>query len=131
MYAQKWIGNILGANTWGSSFIVGDGTIFPNCIQHQAVNLAGALDGTSGGTPILWGASPEGPAIHTSSGIVGGMIACPADGVDTFAKFNSNDPPYNANQYTYYRATCSLTPQPSRPYSTRTAKNRRTTSADR
>ena len=56
-YSQRWLANILGANSWGSSFIVGEGSTFPNCIQHQVANLAGALDGTSGGTPILWGAS--------------------------------------------------------------------------
>jgi endoglucanase len=56
-YAQRWLANSLGANSWGSSFIVGDGTTFPNCIQHQVANLAGALDGTSGGIPVLWVAS--------------------------------------------------------------------------
>jgi endoglucanase len=102
-YAQKWIGNILGANAWGSSFIVGDGTVFPNCIQHQVANLAGSLDGTSGGTPILWGASSEGPANDTSSGTLDGMNLCPASGVDTFAKFNGNDGPYDPGQFTYYQ----------------------------
>jgi len=29
-YAQRWLGNILGANSWGSSFIVGDGITFPD-----------------------------------------------------------------------------------------------------
>jgi endoglucanase len=102
LYAQRWLGNILGANSWGSSFIVGDGTTFPNCIQHQVANLAGALDGTSGGTPILWGASSEGPANETSSGVVQGMNLCPANGKDTFGKFNGNDGPVNASVYTYY-----------------------------
>jgi endoglucanase len=51
--AQRWLANILGTNSWGSSFIVGDGSTFPNCIQHQVANLAGALDGTKGGTPIM------------------------------------------------------------------------------
>lgn len=103
LYAQRWLGNILGANSWGSSFIVGDGTTFPNCIQHQVANLAGALDGTSGGTPILWGASSEGPADETSSGLVDGMNLCPANGKDTFAKFNGNDGPVNSSVYTYYQ----------------------------
>ena len=89
-YAQRWLANILGANSWGSSFIVGDGSTFPNCIQHQVANLAGALDGTSGGTPMLWGAATEGPDSYTTSGVVGGMILCPANGVDTFKKFNGN-----------------------------------------
>lgn len=100
--AQRWLGNILGANSWGSSFIVGDGTTFPNCIQHQVANLAGALDGTSGGTPILWGASSEGPADSTSSGLVDGMNLCPANGANPFAKFNGNDGAYDPSVYTYY-----------------------------
>jgi endoglucanase len=103
LYAQRWLGNILGANSWGSSFIVGDGTTFPNCIQHQVANLAGSLNGTFGGTPILWGASAEGPANGISSGFVPGMIACPANGIDTFAEFNGNDGPYDPSQYTYYQ----------------------------
>ena len=102
LYAQRWLGNILGANSWGSSFIVGDGTIFPNCIQQQVANLAGALDGTSGGTPILWGASSEGPADGTSSGVVDGMNLCPANGKDPFARFNGNDGPVDRSVYTYY-----------------------------
>jgi endoglucanase len=97
-YAQRWLANILGANSWGASFIVGDGSTFPNCIQHQVANLAGALDGTKGGTPILWGAATEGPDSYTTSGVVGGMILCPANGVDTFAKFNGNPGTYNPSQ---------------------------------
>jgi endoglucanase len=89
-YSQRWLANILGSNSWGASFIVGDGSTFPNCIQHQVANLAGALDGTSGGTPILWGAATEGPDSYTTSGLVGGMIQCPANGVDTYKKFNGN-----------------------------------------
>ena len=90
-YSQSWLANILGTNAWGSSFIVGDGSTFPNCIQHQVANLVGALDGTSGGTPVLWGAATEGPAGYATSGLIGGMILCPADGVDMFKKFNGTD----------------------------------------
>jgi endoglucanase len=102
-YSQRWLANILGANSWGSSFIVGDGSTFPNCIQHQVANLAGALDGTSGGTPVLWGAAVEGPSSYASSGIVDGMILCPANGVDTFKQFNGNDGPLKASQFAVYR----------------------------
>ena len=63
-FSERWLANILGANAWGSSFIVGDGSTFPNCIQHQVANLAGTLDGTSGGTPVLWGAASELSLIH-------------------------------------------------------------------
>jgi endoglucanase len=102
-YSQRWLANILGANAWGSSFIVGDGSTFPNCIQHQVANLAGALHGSSGGTPVLWGASTEGPAGQATSGVVGGMILCPANGLDTFAKFNGNDGAFDASQVAVFR----------------------------
>ena len=102
-FSQRWLANILGANAWGSSFIVGDGSTFPNCIQHQVANLAGALDGTSGGTPILWGAAAEGPDGYATSGVVDGMILCPANGVDTFRKFNGNDGAFDASQVAVYQ----------------------------
>jgi endoglucanase len=102
-YSQRWLANILGANAWGSSFIVGDGSTFPNCIQHQVANLAGALDGTSGGTPVLWGAASEGPAGYASSGVVDGMILCPANGIDTFKKFNGNDGAFDPSQVAVYQ----------------------------
>jgi endoglucanase len=102
-YSQKWLANILGANSWGSSFLVGDGSTFPNCIQHQVANLVGALNGTSGGTPILWGAASEGPASAPTFGTLNGMILCPANGVDTFAIFNGNDGAYDKAEVAVYR----------------------------
>jgi endoglucanase len=102
-YSQRWLANILGTNSWGSSFIVGDGTTFPNCIQHQVANLAGALDGTSGGIPVLWGAATEGPSDSATSGVVDGMILCPANGVDTFKKFNGNAGPFDPSQKAVYQ----------------------------
>jgi endoglucanase len=103
-YSRRWLANILGANPWGSSFIVGDGsTTFPDCIQHQVANLAGALNGTSGGVPVLWGAASEGPSYAATAGVVGGMILCPAGGGDAFKIFNGNDGPYNPSQGAVYR----------------------------
>jgi endoglucanase len=102
-FAQRWLANILGANSWGSSFIVGDGSTFPNCIQHQVANLAGALNGTSGGTPILWGAASEGPASAASVGKVPGMNPCPTDGVDNFKDFNGNDGAYDSKKVAIYK----------------------------
>ncbi|MFZ0478447.1 MAG: glycoside hydrolase family 9 protein [Terriglobales bacterium] len=102
-FAQRWLANILGANSWGSSFIVGDGTTFPNCIQHQVANLAGALNGTSGGTPILWGAAIEGPASYATTGFLDGMQRCPANEVDTFKPFNGNAGAFSASQAAVYR----------------------------
>jgi len=103
LYSQRWLANIMGANSWGSSFIVGDGSTFPNCIQHQVANLAGALNGTSGGTPILWGAATEGPASNSTSGVLDNMILCPANGVDSFKKFNGNGGAYDRSQVAVFQ----------------------------
>jgi endoglucanase len=84
-WSSRWLANILGANAWGASFIVGDGSTFPNCLQHQVANLVGHLDGTP---PVLVGAAVEGPNKAATRGSVSGMIACPANGVDTYAQFN-------------------------------------------
>jgi len=102
-YSQRWMANILGANAWGSSFIVGNGSTFPNCIQHQVANLAGALNGSSGGTPVLWGAASEGPAFAATSGLVGGMIKCPADGGNPYKIFDDPSSPaiYKDNVQSY------------------------------
>ncbi len=102
-YSQRWLGNILGANSWGASFIVGDGSTFPNCIQHQVANIAGALDGTAGGTPILWGAATEGPASYTTSGTLDGMNLCPADGVNIYKKFNGNNGTYDRSRAALFK----------------------------
>ena len=103
-YAQRWLANIMGANAWGSSFIVGDGSAtFPNCIQHQVANLAGALDGGSGGVPVLWGAATEGPSYGATAGTLDGMILCPAGGGNPFKIFNGNDGAYNAAPYAVYK----------------------------
>jgi endoglucanase len=85
-YDSRWLGNILGANAWGTSLIVEDGSTFPDCMQHQVANLVGSLNGIS---PVLAGAAVEGPNSFAATGVVAGMRPCPADGVDTFAQFNS------------------------------------------
>ncbi|WP_329049097.1 glycoside hydrolase family 9 protein [Amycolatopsis sp. NBC_01488] len=35
---RNWV---LGANAWGSSFVIGAGTVYPHCPEHQAANLTG------------------------------------------------------------------------------------------
>ena len=86
-YASRWLANVLGTNAWGTSLIVGDGSTFPHCMQHQVANLVGSLDGTS---PILKGAAVEGPNSIATKGLLSGMRTCPADGVDVFAQFNGD-----------------------------------------
>jgi endoglucanase len=93
-YGVQWLANILGANAWGISLIVGDGSTFPHCMQHQVANLAGSLDGSP---PILAGAAVEGPNRITSKGLVSGMVTCPANGVDQYAQFNGSSAVYQDN----------------------------------
>ena len=91
---SRWLGNILGANAWGTSLIVGDGSTFPDCMQHQVANLVGSRNGSS---PVLAGAAVEGPNSFAATGVVAGMRRCPASGVDTFAQFNSATAVYQDN----------------------------------
>lgn len=92
-HSRQWAANILGANAWGVSLIVGDGSTFPDCMQHQVANLVGSLDGSY---PVLAGALVEGPNSYDavqSGGFVTNMRNCPANGVDAYAAFNNyNDP---------------------------------------
>jgi endoglucanase len=91
---SRWLGNILGANAWGTSLIVGDGSTFPDCMQHQVANLVGSRNGTP---PVLAGAAVEGPNSFAATGVVAGMRRCPANGVDAFAQFNSATAVYQDN----------------------------------
>jgi endoglucanase len=97
-YSQQWLANILGANAWGSSFIVGDGSTFPHCLQHQVANLAGSLDGSP---PVLAGAAVEGPNGTATKGLVTGMNLCPANGIDTFAQFNGHHAEWKDNMQSF------------------------------
>jgi endoglucanase len=97
-YSRRWEGNILGANGWGSSFIVGDGDTFPNCMQHQVANILGSLDGTP---PILSGALVEGPNSFAATGLLDGMRKCPPAGGDVFKKFNASGAIYKDDQQSF------------------------------
>ena len=44
-FAQQQLNFALGANGWGSSFVVGAGDTFPHCMQSEIANLAGSLTG--------------------------------------------------------------------------------------
>ncbi len=81
----RWLGNVLGANAWGVSLIVGDGSAFPECPSHQVANIVGSLDGTP---PVLAGAVVEGPGGETGKGRLSGMRKCPTHGGNGFARFD-------------------------------------------
>ena len=85
VYANRQLANILGANAWGTSLIVNDGSTFPLCMQHQVANLVPV---PPNGPPFLSGAAVEGPNSITSRGTLTNMVGCPPNGVDVFAQFN-------------------------------------------
>jgi endoglucanase len=85
--STRWLNNVLGANAWGSSFIIGNGTTFPHCPHHQVANIVGSLDGTP---PVLKGAAVEGPNGTLYRGFQSGMRNCPPDDSDPFAQFNGS-----------------------------------------
>jgi endoglucanase len=74
-WGQRQLDDVLGANAWGVSLIVGAGTVFPHCMQHQIANLVGSHDGTQ---PVLAGAVVEGPNSYAATGTVPNMRPCVA-----------------------------------------------------
>jgi endoglucanase len=83
---------LLGANAWGLAFMVGEGSDFPKCMQHQVANLSGSLTGSGA---IATGAVMNGP--NNPSNFTGGlgsyqtgMKPCPAGGTDAYNKFTGH-----------------------------------------
>jgi len=97
-YANRQLANILGTNGWGTSLIVNDGSTFPLCMQHQVTNI---VPSPPNGPPFLSGAAVEGPNSAASTGTLTGMVACPPNGVDQFAPFNSSTAVYRDNVQSY------------------------------
>ncbi len=92
--AERWLDDVLGANAWGSSFIIGDGDTFPDCPQHQVANLVGSLDGSP---PVLAGGVVEGPSEEASRGRLSGMRSCPAGNRQAFSRFDGGGAIYSDN----------------------------------
>ncbi|RAG85221.1 glycoside hydrolase [Streptacidiphilus pinicola] len=84
---------LLGANAWGTSFMVGEGSTFPDCMQHQVANLSGSTDGK--GALDVGGVvnGPNNPSNFTGGlgGYQTGMVACPPGGADPFNAFTGHD----------------------------------------
>jgi endoglucanase len=93
-YIRGWIANILGANAWGVSLIVGDGSTFPRCIHHQVANLLATGNPPA---PVLAGAVVEGPIEKADSGLPGGAKVCSANGEDVYSQFDGNGAVYRDN----------------------------------
>ncbi len=93
-FAQEQLNFALGANGWGTSFVVGAGTVYPHCMQSEIANLAGSLTGHGG---IQLGATTDGPSSpdnFSGLGTVDGMRACSAG---SFAPFNTKTAAYEDN----------------------------------
>jgi len=83
----------LGANAWGTSFVVGAGTTYPRCLHHQIANLAGSRTGRG---DILLGATVPGPgAAAEFRGLAAapGYRPCPGRG-NRFAPFDGQGARY-------------------------------------
>jgi hypothetical protein len=98
-FAQQQLNFALGANAWGSSFVVGAGSTFPHCMQSEIANLEGSLTGSAkkGGGAIQLGATTDGPSAtgnFTGLGTVAGMKACSAG---NFSAFNTATASYEDN----------------------------------
>jgi hypothetical protein len=93
-FAQQELNFALGANAWGSSFVVGAGTVYPHCLQSEIANLAGSLTGHG---DIQLGAvtdGPSSPANFIGLGTVSGMRACSAG---SFSAYDSPAAAYEDN----------------------------------
>jgi endoglucanase len=93
-FAQQQLNFALGANAWGSSFVVGAGDTFPHCMQSEIANLAGSLNGKG---DIQLGATVDGPSSpgnFVGLGTVSGMKACSAG---HYKPFNNSAAGYEDN----------------------------------
>jgi endoglucanase len=93
-FAQQQLNFALGANGWGTTFVVGAGRTFPHCMQSEIANLAGSLTGTG---RIQLGAvtdGPSSPANFQGLGTVSGMRAC---GAGQFGPFDTKSAQYEDN----------------------------------
>jgi hypothetical protein len=93
-FAGQQLAYALGANPWGTSFVVGAGTTFPHCMQSEIANLAGSLSGTG---DIQVGATVDGPSSpdnFSGLGTVSGMRACSAG---SYKLFNTKTAAYEDN----------------------------------
>ncbi len=70
----------LGSNAWGTGLVVGAGTTFPHCPQHQVANLSGSLTGDR--RAVITGGvvnGPNGAENFEFIGIPDGANACEVD----------------------------------------------------
>jgi endoglucanase len=87
-FAQQQLNFALGANAWGSSFVVGAGSTYPRCMQSEIANVTGLTQ---------LGAATDGPSSTSNFvglGTVTGMKACSAG---DYAPFDTKTASYEDN----------------------------------
>jgi endoglucanase len=81
---------LLGANAWGTSFMIGVGSTYPKCPQHQIANLTGR--------PLIGAVvnGPNDPSLFEDGlgDYQDGMVKCPANGADRYAQFTGHGSRY-------------------------------------
>jgi endoglucanase len=82
---------LFGANAWGTSFVIGAGSAFTACPQHQVANLVGTLLGA-----VVDGPGAEGD-FQGLGGLQSGMKRCPPGGGDSFKRFSGKHARYDDN----------------------------------
>jgi len=81
---RNWL---FGGNAWGVSFMVGEGSNYPRCMQHQVDNLApGRAIGAVVNGPNNVSNFEDGLGDYQD-----GMVPCPADGADPYLQFSTVD----------------------------------------
>jgi endoglucanase len=78
---------LFGANAWGVSFMVGEGSTFPRCMQHQVDNLApGRAVGAVVNGPNNVSNFEDGLGDYQDN-----MVPCPPGGADPYLEFSTVD----------------------------------------
>jgi endoglucanase len=81
---------LFGANPWGASFMVGQGSADPQCMQHQVSNLGGH----SALGAVVNGPNDKGQFVGGLGGLQDGMNKCPAAGGDAYKVFTGHGSRY-------------------------------------
>ena len=110
-FGQQQLDWVLGDNAWGSSFIVGAGSTFPDCMQSQVANLSGSLDGKGAADAGRDVDGPEPKGDFSGLGIPDKAGDCPVVPGNPFKPYDGHGDRYLDNVISW--------PASSRPTTTR------------
>ncbi len=98
--ARSWLGNMLGANPWGVSLIIGAGDTLDRLPAAAAGEPARLAYGRSA---RALGCSRGRPHRCGRGGRLSTMRACPPQGGDRYARFNGNDGRFVGSKRAVYK----------------------------